>query len=171
MVGNDEKGYYYSTGPIREVWVRNNWELGPLGFPVSDIIEESGKKYQLYEYGSILGDDGIGYYASYGEIRNKWIEFEAEFGILGFPVSDILTNTASGIEWQEFEHGFIVGNKEHGYHISMGPIRDKWVSQNWEFGILGFPKSDILEEGEKKYQIYDGGVIVYVAGRDAWIEY
>ena len=105
-----------------------------------------------------------------GPIRGVWAEQNWEFGELGFPTTDILTNLASGIEWQEFENGFIVGNKEHGYYVSMGPIREVWVKQNWEFGPLGFPKSNIIKSGDKECQKYDGGSICYSTKRGAWVE-
>ena len=98
------------------------------------------------------------------------MKYNWEFGPLGFPKTDILTNVASGIEWQEYEHGFIVGNKAHGYFISMGVIRDVWVKYNWEFGPLGFPKTDILKEADRECQNYDGGKICYSVNRGSWVE-
>ncbi|MBR2586923.1 hypothetical protein IKE71_00920, partial [Candidatus Saccharibacteria bacterium] len=64
----------------------------------------------------------------------------------------------------------IVGNPNHGYFISMGEIRDVWVKQQWEFGPLGFPQSDILtNEQGITYQKYEGGTI-YSSGSKSWYE-
>ena len=172
IVGNKEHGYYISIGKIRDVWSAQNWEFGPLGFPISTILtnKESGIEFQQYEHGYIVGNKEHGYYISTGAIRNVWANYNFELGPLGFPVSNILTNPASGIEFQQYEHGYIVGNKSHGYYISMGEIRDVWSAQNWEFGPLGFPTSNIIEDGDRKYQQYEGGKIIYTAERGAWIE-
>ena len=170
IVGNEVHGYYYSMGKIRDAWVSENYEFGPLGFPMSDIIEKGNKKYQQYEYGVIIGNGKVGYHISRGEIRDRWLESGSEYGMLGLPVTNILRNSTSGIEWQEFENGFIVGNSKYGYHLSMGPIRDVWVKNNWEFGPLGFPISDILENDGRKYQLYEYGKIVYSPELGAWVE-
>ncbi|MBR5647944.1 hypothetical protein IKW73_03380, partial [Candidatus Saccharibacteria bacterium] len=51
---NAAHGYYLSMGGIREVWVKQKWELGPLGFPKSDIVKDAnGVEYQEYDGGTI----------------------------------------------------------------------------------------------------------------------
>ena len=154
--------------------VHNNYggEKGVLGKATSSLMRNSasGIEWIEYENGFIVGNSSYGYHISMGPIRDVWVKNNWEFGPLGFPVSDILTNTSSGIKWQEFEHGYIVGNDAHGYYISMGPIRDVWVKNNWEFGPLGFPVSDIIEENGRKYQLYEGGKIVYSETQGAWVE-
>ena len=106
-----------------------------------------------------------------GAIRAVWVKYKWEYGPLGFPKTDIESNPDSGIEWQEFDNGFIVGNKTHGYYISMGKIRDVWVKQSWEFGPLGFPKSDIITESNGvQYQQYEHGRIYYSESKGIWIQ-
>ena len=158
---------------INKVYTQYGSESGSLGRAKTSLLrnEASGIEWIEYDNGFIVGNEVHGYHISMGPIRDVWVRNNWEFGPLGFPITDILTNTASGIRWQEFEHGFIVGNDAHGYHISMGPIRDAWVRNNWEFGPLGFPTSDIIEEGGKKYQWYEGGKVLYTNERGAWIEY
>ena len=110
----------------------------------------------------IAGNDKNGYsYVNKG-IFDKWAELGFYDSGLGKPITNLMSNKNSGIEWQEFEHGFIVGNKAHGYFISMGPTREVWVKQKWEFGPLGFPQSDIImgADGIQK-QTYEGGTIFY----------
>jgi len=54
----------------------------------------------------------------------------------------------------------------------MGPIRDVWVKQKWEFGPLGFPQSDIVTETNGIIrQIYEGGTILYSENSGSWVEY
>ena len=171
IIGSGSKGFYISMGKIRDKWVAQGYEFGSLGWPKSDIQrnEYSGLEYQEYEHGYIIGSGSKGFYISMGKIRDKWVAQGYEFGSLGWPKSDIQTNKDSGIEYQEYENGYIVGNKQHGYYYSMGKIRDKWAAQWYESGPLGWPKSDIFEEDGIQYQQYEGGKIYYSSGR-TWVE-
>ena len=170
VVGDDTHGYYVSMGKIREVWAAQNYEFGGLGWPTSDIIEEGEKKYQNYENGVVVGSDRTGYYISSGGTRKKWLEIGQENGVLGYPVAWPMMNNASGIRWQEFENGYVVGDDTHGYYVSMGKIREVWAAQNYEFGGLGWPTSDIVETNGVQSQQYDGGTIYYSKKRGAWVE-
>ncbi len=40
IVGDSLHGFYVSMGPIREVWAKNRWELGVLGFPKTNILSK-----------------------------------------------------------------------------------------------------------------------------------
>ena len=152
IVGNDKKGWFISMGKSREVWVRNNWEFGILGFPTSDFYEnkETGIKWQDYEGGKIVGNDEKGWFISAGKSREVWQRNGFELGILGFPTSDFQRNAASGMEWQDYEGGKIIGNDQMGWFISYGKIREKWVESGWEFGKYGWPQSDVID-GKQKY--------------------
>jgi len=171
IVGNKQHGYYYSMGKIRDKWASQWYESGPLGWPKSDIQtnKDSGIEYQEYEHGYIVGNKQHGYYYSMGKIRDKWVAQGYEFGALGWPKSDIQRNEYSGLEYQEYENGYIIGDSKKGFFVSMGKIRDKWVAQGYEFGVLGWPKSDILEKDGIQYQEYDGGKIYYSSGY-TWVE-
>ena len=163
IVGDKTHGYYISMGKIRDVWASFNFECGKLGFPLSGIEsnDSTGIVYQKYENGYIVGNDKYGYYISMGKIRDVWAQQGYEYGSLGFPKSNVLSNSSSGIEWQEFENGFIVGNKSHGYYISMGKIRSVWAKQGYEFGSLGFPKSNVITDNNGlQYQMYDNNLII-----------
>ena len=107
---------------------------------------------------------------NYVGIKKVFDKYNGENGVLGKQKTGLMVNNASRIFWIEFEHGFIVGNKEHGYHISMGPIRDAWVKNNWELGPLGFPVTDIVYEDGKEYQEYENGTIFYSVKYGAWVE-
>ncbi len=116
--------------------------------------------YQHYSGGAIVGNDQHGYYESRGKIRELWQKFGFEFGVFGFPKSNIETNPKTGIYWQYFDGGAIVGNDKHGYYESRGKIRDAWAAQNFEFGKLGFPTSNIYDAGtNRKAQSFENGII------------
>ncbi|TWP07702.1 hypothetical protein EUA80_01675 [TM7 phylum sp. oral taxon 351] len=174
IVGNDKYGYHLSMGETRKVWEKNDFEFGKLGFPTSDIKFSSNSKeglyYQEYQNGVIVGNDKYGYHVSMGEIRKVWEKYGFETGILGFPTSGIIHNFNSpeGIFYQEYQNGVIVGNDKYGYHLSMGETRKVWEKNDFEFGKLGFPTSDIKRDGKTEYQIYQHGTIYFDQTR-SWV--
>ncbi|MBR2586986.1 hypothetical protein IKE71_01270, partial [Candidatus Saccharibacteria bacterium] len=126
----DTKGYTVEEKEAvdRITSVYNDYK-STLGAPVTGLKQNSASGIQWieFEHGFIVGNKSRGFFVSMGEIRKVWANHNWELGELGFPTTNLLSNSSSGIEWQEFEHGFIVGNPNHGYFISMGEIRDVWV--------------------------------------------
>ena len=167
VLGNAKYGFYESSGPIRQVWKSFGFEGGKFGFPVDDIRtnEKSGIVYQQYQKGYIVGKDDLGYYESTGKIRDYWRRFNFENGKMGFPISNIETNTKTGIYYQEYENGFILGNDKYGYHESTGKIREVWKSFGFEGGKFGFPVDDIRTNTATNmtWQQYQNG---YIVGND-----
>ena len=157
IVGNDEKGWFLSVGQSRDVWSRNGFESGVLGFPTSDFYESSssGMRWQNYEGGVIVGNDSRGWFISTGKSRTVWANSGFEFGALGWPTSDIQYNSSTGMHWQNYTGGVIVGSDENGWFESRGSIRNKWAASGFESGRYGWPKSNI--EGNR--QLYTGGWI------------
>ena len=138
-------------------------EKNKLGRKVGSIQHNThtGIAWQEYEHGFILGSDRTGYYESMGEIRNVWSNLGFENGSMGFPVSRIYSNEQTGLKWQEYEHGFILGSDRTGYYESSGKIREVWAKSGFEMGKLGLPISDItiLQTG-LKWQEYEHGFIL-----------
>lgn len=58
-----ETGAYEVHGAIRDAWANSGWELGPLGYPVSDEYDAPGGRRSDFQGGSIIWD------ASSGETR------------------------------------------------------------------------------------------------------
>ena len=174
IVGTDKTGYYVSIGEIRERWESTGFEFGALGLPLSDVIvnPDNGTTYQQYQNGYIVGTDKTGYYVSIGEIRERWESTGFEFGALGLPLSDISSNVSTGISWQVYEYGLIVGSESTGFYESRGKIREMWQSLGFESGILGFPISSIVEEPDGLYyQKYQRGVVYCNISDKCWIEW
>ena len=163
IIGNSTLGYYISMGGIRNVWEKSGFESGQLGFMKSNINStKNGMLYQQYDNGYIVGNDKKGYYISMGAIRDVWVKNGSESGVLGFVRSNINT-TASGISYQQYDNGFIIGNSTLGYYISMGGIRNVWEKSGFESGQLGFMKSNIVTKDGISYQQFENG---YISGND-----
>ena len=163
IVGNDKYGFYESRGKIRTVWEKQKFEIGPLGFPISDILENkySGIVFQQYQNGYIVGNDKYGFYESSGKIREVWEKLNFENGPLGFPVSNISENKSTGIVFQQYQNGYIVGNDKYGFYESRGMLREYWAKQNFEMGAMGFPLSNTTTSGAISSQKYQGGTLYY----------
>ena len=130
--------------------------------------KSTGIYYRKYEKGYIIGNDTYGYHESSGKIREVWVKQNYEMGPLGFPISEVLDNKNSGITFQQFQGGYIVGNDELGYYESRGKIREYWAKQNYEFGYMGFPLSNISTSGNISSQKYQGGTLYYNASNNTY---
>ncbi|MDO4967839.1 MAG: hypothetical protein Q4E70_03740 [Candidatus Saccharibacteria bacterium] len=164
VVGNDSHGWHVSMGKSRSVWASFNFESGILGWPTSELQENSktGMRWQNYTGGKIVGNDEKGWFISVGKSAEVWEKHDYESGELGFPTSNLYRNSSTGMEWQNYENGVIVGNDSHGWFISMGKSRSVWAGYGFEGGTLGWPTSDIIKNSETgmEWQNYTGGVIV-----------
>ena len=142
-----------------------------LGKKIGEIgmNETTGIVFQSYENGFIVGHEMTGFFESRGKIRDVWAKSGYESGSLGFPTSPIYTNSNTGITFQSYEHGAIVGNDKLGYFESRGKIRDVWAKSGYESGSLGFPTSDIRWVGKYLVQNYQHGRIEYdIVTNTAW---
>lgn len=170
IVGNDTYGYHDSSGMIRTVWAKSGFESGKFGFPVEDVQmnAKTGIFYQKFQNGYIVGSDKTGYFESRGKTREVWEKYSFEFGILGFPLSDVQMNKETGMIYQQYQKGYVVGNDKVGYHISQGMIRGKWESERFEYGKFGFPLEDIVQKDGVFSQKFQGGTIYWSSGKGVW---
>ena len=172
VVGNDQYGYYESRGKIRARWQSLGFEGGVLGFPTGNIQTnaKTGIYWQNYTGGVIVGNDKYGYWESRGKIRSRWQSLGFEGGGLGFPTSNIQSNSKTGIYWQNYSGGVIVGNDKYGYYESRGKLREYWKRNGFESGKMGFPTSNIMTCSKTIYQKYSRGTLYYntANGRYTW---
>jgi hypothetical protein len=145
-MGNDTKGWYPSTGKTREIWGKSGWESGELGFYLSDIkTTKTGVNYQEFQGGYIVGTDQLGYFIMSSEVFKAWTRGDNE-SLMGKPTAAASGNNRTGMKWQGFENGFIMGNDTKGWYPSTGKTREIWGKSGWESGKYGFIKSDIVDD-------------------------
>ena len=166
-----QNGTFFVKGDIDNFYHDKRNELG---YPLTDLITTSYDVYvQKFENGVIM-KTSYGIYQTNYQIFDVWKNnSKAEDPVvkkLGFPTSDIKfsNNSKEGLYYQEYQNGVIVGNDKYGYHVSMGEIRKVWEKNDFEFGKLGFPTSDIKHDGKIEYQIYQHGTIYYDQSK-SWI--
>ena len=165
IVGTKESGFYISAGAIRSYWAAAGYQSGKLGIPVSGIAfdSNSGMYWQGYKNGFIVGSDKTGWHESSGKIREYWASAGFQSGSLGMPVDEIGYDAKSGMSWQQYQNGFIVGSENIGWHNSAGTIRDYWGKNGFQNGRFGIPTGDIKYDPKEKIfsQKYQNGTIYY----------
>ncbi|WP_019202542.1 LGFP repeat-containing protein [Tsukamurella sp. 1534] len=98
-------------GAIRAKWGENNWERGPLGFPISDEMQSRGPfnavngAMNAFQGGAIYWSPRGGAWPVWGEILVKWSAEKRESGKYGYPVGPEI-KTSTGFS-QQFQRGVI----------------------------------------------------------------
>lgn len=170
-----EKGGIYSSagagthvlvnGPVRDYWVRQDYEKGALGYAVTDLNGglRNGGSWQGFEHGGVYSSPAGTYGVLSGPVRALWaaLGFEqARPGSLGYPVNATATGLLDGGSWQGFEAGAIYDSRSTGAHVLLnGPIRDYWMAQNYEKGSLGYPTGESYSVPGGSAQRFQGGVL------------
>ncbi len=100
-------GAWSVRGAIRDSWSRLGWELGVLGYPVTDELStpDGRGRYHHFQGGSLYWSPATGAHDVRGVIRQKWAETGWEAGSLGFPVSG--EYAVPGGRRSDFERGSI----------------------------------------------------------------
>lgn len=108
---------------VYEVWARNAWEQGLLGYPQRyHVVYENEGDLQSFQGGTIARRYGTPGYVCYGVIGRRWVE---EGGVrdvngnpttLGWPTSD--EYDYQGGRRQDFEHGSLVWHPSGAVEIA-----------------------------------------------------
>lgn len=161
VLGNNQIGYFAIKTKAFNKWRSNR---GALGYPTASWQRngKTGMEWQNFSNGVLVGNDSKGWFMSFGGSRTVWNRNGFESGPLGFPTSDFYKNNKTGMEWQNYEHGVIVGNNAHGWYISYAGARSVWQRKGFESGPLGWPTSDVLSNSKTgmQWQNFTGGVAV-----------
>lgn len=158
-------GAFAVAGVINSKWREQGAENGVLGFPVTGQNGgiKGGGSWQGFEGGAIMWSPATGaFISSNGPIRDKWASTGFESGILGYPVSDVVTGLKDGGAFQSYQGGAILLTPGTGPILSIGSIRNVWAGQGFEHGSLGYPTTDEYAISGGVAQNYQGGVIYHV---------
>jgi uncharacterized protein with LGFP repeats len=163
---------FKSKDKIVEAWKKMGGESGKLGKALIDVQvwKPTNIYWQQFKNGLLVGNDTVGFYESRGKIRAKWRALGTETGRLGFPTGNIECWNPTGICWQPYQKGLIVGNDKYGYWESSGKLRQYWRKTGGESGKMGCPTSNIMTSGKTVYQKYSRGTLYYntANGRYTW---
>ena len=150
-------------GAIREVWSRQGWENGPLGYPLTDEspAADGQGRYNHFQDGSIYWHPATGAHEVRGALRDTWQRLGWEKGTLGYPVTGHLTTPDGTGRYTHFQRGSVYWSPTTGAHEVYGAIREAWARSGWELGALGYPRS-----GE--YDVPGGRANDFQKGRLTW---
>lgn len=123
--------------------------------------------WQQFENGFILYRAGIGAWESKGPIRARWAALGYQNGSLGFPVGPVYEG-GGGMQWQQYQNGYIVGSPSSGFWESKGAIRAYWGSIGYQNGKLGLPAGPEYGDGSQWWQQYQNGYIVGSGATGYW---
>lgn len=152
-----------------------------FGNPVTPELDAArGGRHQVFERNAaIYWHPDTGAQSVNGSIRDKWNEFGAEGGVLGYPVTREQGTPGNTGRFNHFQGGSIYWSVGTGAAYIGGQIRDKWGQLGWEGGPLGFPiSSEAASKNNGRYNLFPGGAIywspstgahaVWGAIRDDW---
>jgi uncharacterized protein with LGFP repeats len=166
-------GTYAIPRIIAEVWKKEGWEKGTLGYPTSDEIIKNNNSVQYFEFGAVISTKGGSYKVIYNSLRSKnglYTKWRQTGGIDSY-LGDLVAPNKNypktfRYHFAEFQNGFIYENptinENPAFVIKKGPFFDYYAKQKWETGALGFPMSDekIKKDGTL-FQNFDHGTVFY----------
>ena len=156
---------------IAEVWKKEGWEKGKLGYPVSDEIIKNNNSVQYFEFGAAISTKASPYKVIYNSFRANYglyTKWRATGGIDSY-LGDLITPNKNypkmfKYHFVEFQNGFIYENPgvSNAFVIKKGPFFDYYASKKWETGYLGLPNSDEIPSLDNfTIQKFEGGTILY----------
>lgn len=156
---------YTPIAPMSPIAVKVASLNGALGSATSAEVWglRDGGGYQCFQNGCVLYSPATGAHVSRGAIRGVWALTGFENGSLGYPVTDEVGGLRDGGVYQNYEHGAILYEPNHGTFVSQGAIRNLWAATGFENGSLGYPITNEVA-GLKNggvYQNYERGAIIW----------
>ncbi|HYO36786.1 MAG TPA: hypothetical protein VER97_11970 [Geodermatophilus sp.] len=157
-------GGHAVTGPAGEVWARQGWEGGPLGYPVTGAAcgLRDGGCYQHFQGGTVLTSPASGSWAVSGALRDGWFRTGSETGALGYPPAAAVCGLRDGGCLQRFQGGALYWSPATGAHpVVPGAVGDRWAGLGWERG-LGYPLESERAVAEGRAQRFEYGTLTWV---------
>ncbi|WP_158218754.1 LGFP repeat-containing protein [Roseateles aquatilis] len=149
-------------------------ENGPLGPALTDEANAPhGGRFNTFRNGYIYWHPDVGAFAVWGAIGAKWNQLgRVEYG---YPITDELTTPDQRGRYNHFRAIQLPGKPESSIYWTpqtgavavYGAIRDKWASEGWERGRVGYPTADETADGAFRRTTFERGFIRWSAGTGA----
>ncbi|OJT22555.1 hypothetical protein BO221_22565 [Archangium sp. Cb G35] len=164
-------GAHVVMGQIRIKWEQVGWEVGPLGYPITDELTtpDGVGRYNHFERGSIYWTQNTGAWEIHGDIREKWKALGWERSDLGYPTTGELKTPDGAGRYNHFQNGSIYWTQATGAREVRGLIHAKWAELGWETSYLGYPVSDeqVTPDGVGRYNHFERGSIYFTPATGA----
>jgi hypothetical protein len=179
-------------GPIYQHWKQSGREIGPRGYPTSNVTATPGGVGHFATFrtnppsgpavsSAIYSTKATGAWALEGALLDAWQTGGGPTGPLGYPTSDAGPTLDAMATIQSFSTvagssrkrpGFLVDHPAKGLWSVIGAIAATWESLGRETGSLGYPLSDRTSgiAGTIRYrtqQFENGAVFSSSVGRGA----
>jgi LGFP repeat len=159
-------GAHEVHGAIRADWSRLGWEVGYLGYPISDesATASGGGSRNEFAGGSLYWSPRTGAHEVHGAIRESWTALGRDSGFLGFPTTDESPTPDGAGRFNHFQGGSIYWSPNTAAHEVHGAIREDWAARGWEQGQLGYPTSDEYAVPGGRRSDFQHGALVWDSG-------
>lgn len=169
------------------VWERNGWEQGWLGYPLGGEVPVKGTTptdgelhgwVQLFQGGRMYRtplNQGPQVASINGLILDKWLDLGGPDSDLGFPIADEAKTTDGVGRFSVFQHGSIYWHPQHGAFEVGGLIEEVWAQNGYASGRFGMPISDsYTNENGDIAQDFQGGTVnlsqeIHTAGTSTYL--
>lgn len=157
-------------GTIFEKYQSENWEIGFLGYPLSDGSAIQNGEMQTFQGGSIYWNNATKEaHIVKGDIGGRWAELGWETGKLGFPQTDEIVLPDGRGRLQRFEKGHIYWSPETGAkEIYNNGIWEEYARLGYEKGDLGYPVGIEVATLDRRgtVQSFQNGAIYLLSGKN-----
>lgn len=157
-----------------QVWVRNGWEAGWMGYPTGGEVPVAGSNpidgelngwVQTFQGGRVYRSpvlDGFQVASINGLILDKWLELGGPNSELGFPIADEAITSDGVGRVSIFQHGVIYWHPSYGAWEITGFIEQVWKMRGGLESSWGYPTSAPVLDPDapvETIQNFSGGVL------------
>ncbi|MCF2526869.1 arylsulfotransferase family protein [Yinghuangia soli] len=170
------------NGGIHTKWLQLGGPTGFLGYPTDSEhdfkeIAGTGARTTTFQRGIVVWTAATGPHEMHGGVLQTWRDSIYRYTAgypggawIGFPLTDeTATGSRRGI-YQVFQRGAVFWSPNSGAAIIRGGMAEKWASQNWDSGWLGFPTTNewpMTDRPGVVVQYFERGRIYWSADRGA----
>jgi uncharacterized protein with LGFP repeats len=125
-------------GPVQQVWQRNAFENGTLGYPTGKQECNAAATWctQAFQGGTAAWSSASGGWALPGVTAASWRPAD-----VGYPVGAQICGLRAGGCFQNFQKGVIMHAPAFGAFPLTGSMLREWQQSGFENGSLGYPTS------------------------------
>lgn len=177
-----DTGAHAITARNAEVFSRNGWSAGWMGYPLGGEVPVTGSNpidgelngwVQLFQGGRIYRSpvwEGFQVASINGMILDRWLAIGGPDSALGFPIADEAV-AADGVgRFSVFHNGVIYWHPNYGAWEIYGDFEGMWMTSGGVDGLYGYPTSGINSDSTGTWQDYEGGQI-FVPSDDSHRKY
>lgn len=133
-------------GAIYNKWGQLGYEAGTLGYPTTDETtntDRTGKNNKFAKNGAIFWSSATGANMVQGPMLDWWGLHNYESGLLGYPMTDPLTNPDGAGKRQQFTKSrYLYWSQATGAHDVGARTMPMWEGDGYEGGAYGYPTED-----------------------------